>query len=87
MYDSKVVHHPDTNTFCLETEGHTAYVEYAIHDGELDILHTVVPPELSGRGIAALLVKHTYDYAREKGLTPAATCSYAKTWLLRECTR
>lgn len=64
-------------------DGHRAQVEYEITEGTLDILHTFVPQQLEGRGIASQLVQFVYDYAVEKGLKPAATCSYARAWLMR----
>ncbi len=76
-------HHPERNLFTTEVDGHMAYVEYRLADGSLDILHTVVPPPVEGRGIASALVRHTYEYAVEQGLKPKATCSYAVKWLER----
>lgn len=78
-----VMHDEARNLFRVEAEGHTAYVEYAVHDGALDILHTIVPSEIGGKGIASVLVKAAYDYALEHGLKPLATCSYAVVWLQR----
>ncbi|MFR3100756.1 MAG: GNAT family N-acetyltransferase, partial [Parabacteroides distasonis] len=49
----------------------------------LDIIHTIVPKNLEGRGIAATLVETAYKYAKEQGLRPLATCSYAVVWLKR----
>ena len=79
----EIVHDQKSRRFLISTEGHTAYVEYDIHDGMLDILHTVVPPPVEGRGIASALVRHAFDYALRHGLKPEATCSYARTWLAR----
>jgi len=79
----EVTHIPGKNMFVTEQDGITAYVEYAEYDGGLDILHTIVPGPIEGRGIAAALVKATYDYALESGLKPKATCSYAVMWLRR----
>lgn len=70
--------------FVTEVDGCTAHVEYQLTaDGGQDILHTIVPKEIEGRGIASALVKATYDYARSKGLKPLATCPYAAVWLQR----
>lgn len=69
--------------FLVEADGCTAYVEYEIHDGGLDVLHTIVPDEIGGRGIASVLVKAAYDYAAGHNLKPLATCSYAVVWLQR----
>ncbi|MCD7815613.1 MAG: N-acetyltransferase [Bacteroides sp.] len=69
--------------FRVEVDGYTAHVAYEIHDGGLDIRHTIVPEEIGGRGIASILVKAAYDYARCHQLKPVATCSYAAIWLKR----
>ena len=61
--------------------GHTAYVEYEIINGAVDILHTFVPKPLEGQDIASELVKFVYDYALEQGFGVSATCSYATKWL------
>lgn len=76
-------HLPERHLFTIELEGYTAYVEYCLHDESLDIIHTIVPPPLEGRGVAAALVKRAYEYASEQGLKPKATCWYAVKWLER----
>lgn len=79
-----IIHHnPERRLFTTEVEGHTAYVEYRLQDGSLDILHTIVPPPIEGRGIASALVRRAYEYAAEQGLKPKATCWYAVKWLQR----
>lgn len=78
-----IYHDPDKHLFTLTIKGETAHVSYRLADGALDIRHTVVPPPLEGQGIASTLVKAAYDYARNQGLTPVATCSYAVRWLQR----
>lgn len=80
----EIVHHAQSNRFVTTVDGVSAHVEYRLTaDGGLDILHTIVPKEIGGRGIASALVKAAYDYARNKGLKPVATCSYADIWLQR----
>lgn len=79
----EIIHDKDRHTFKTVIDGYTAYVKYRIDGDKLDIIHTLVPPPIEGKGIASALVRHTYDYAVEKGLKPYATCSYAVTWLLR----
>jgi len=79
----EIIHNTDRSTAWTEIEGLKANVDYVISDGKLDIRHTYVPVPLEGRGIASQLVKFVYDYALQEGLTPAATCPYAITWLKR----
>lgn len=83
MEDYKITHYPDKKRFETILNGVTAFVQYRLTDGKLDILHTIVPQPIEGRGIAAALVKSAYDYALEKNLIPLATCSYAIAWLKR----
>jgi predicted GNAT family acetyltransferase len=68
----EITHLPEDNLFKTVVDGYTAYVTYIIRDGKLDIRHTIVPPEIGGRGIAAQLVKATYDYALQHHLQPLA---------------
>lgn len=76
-------HLPERRLFITELDGSIAYVEYCIENGCLDIFHTIVPPPIAGRGVAAALVKRAYEYAAEQGLKPKASCSYAVRWLER----
>ena len=79
----EIEHQPEQKLFKTEVEGRTAFVQYRLLNGGLDIIHTIVPRPLEGQGIAAALVKAAYDYAVANGLKPKATCSYAGAWLQR----
>ena len=79
----EIEHQPEQKLFKTEVEGRTAFVQYRLLNGGLDISHTIVPRPLEGQGIAAALVKAAYDYAVANGLKPKATCSYAVAWLQR----
>ena len=79
----EIEHQPEQKLFKTEVEGRTAFVQYRLLNGGLDIIHTIVPRPLEGQGIAAALVKAAYAYAVANGLKPKATCSYAVAWLQR----
>lgn len=79
----EIEHQPEQKLFKTEVEGRTAFVQYRLLNGGLDIIHTIVPRPLEGQGIAAALVKAAYVYAVANGLKPKATCSYAVAWLQR----
>ena len=81
--DYEIIHQPDQHLFKTNVEGRTAFAQYRIINGGLDIIHTIVPKPLEGQGIAAALVKAAYDYALANGYMPKATCSYAVIWLQR----
>lgn len=77
----KVEHNENEKVFFAIIDGYKATVEYQLNEGALDILHTRVPKELRGRGIASELVKEVYRYAEEHGLDKKAACPYAAKWL------
>lgn len=79
----KVIHNQEKKIFSITIDGFTGYVSYQIEDGLLNIIHTVVPSQIEGKGIASQLVKVAYDYALNNHLKPFATCSYAIRWLQR----
>jgi predicted GNAT family acetyltransferase len=83
MNQYKVIHKQADRRFEILEDGAVSYVEYYLHDGALDILHTIVPYRLEGRGIGSALVKAAYDWARSEGLQSAATCRFAVAWLRR----
>ena len=78
----EIRHDERKHWFWTEVDNHMAHVAYELtENGGLDIRHTIVPEEIGGRGIASMLVRTAYNYAREHQLKPVATCSYAVKWL------
>jgi predicted GNAT family acetyltransferase len=83
MKEFKVIHKPAERRFEIFEDGALGYVEYYLHDGGLDILHTIVSPRLEGRGVGSALVKGAYDWAKTQSMKPMATCRFAVAWLHR----
>lgn len=80
---SDINHDIKNKKIIIIEDGNEAYVEYTITNDRFDIVHTFVPHPMEGKGMASILVKFAYDYARREGLQLSATCSYAKVWLSR----
>ena len=73
-----ITHDPQRGLFEEDTPHGPAYVSYAIRADEvLDITYSFVPPEVRGQGLAVPLIVHARDWARERGMTVTASCSYA----------
>lgn len=83
MSDHKTIHKPGERRFEIHEEGGVAYAEYHIHDGAIDIVHTIVPMQLENRGIGSALVRAAYDWGRSEGLRPMGACHFAHIWLRR----
>jgi len=60
-----------------------AVLEYERSGRCMAIVHTHVPEELRGRGLAGRLVRAALDHARAEGLVVEPQCSYAADWLAR----
>jgi|UPI00047A1FB9 predicted GNAT family acetyltransferase len=70
--------------FEYEEEGQVAYLEFEVDErGWITLLHTEVPTELRGRGIAGVLVRTALEYARDNHLRLDVLCPLATDYLKR----
>ena len=70
--------------FETTVDGHTAFAMYDLEDPDRIVFtHTEVPPELSGRGLAQLIVKTGLEHAREHKLKVVPQCSYVAAYIKR----
>ena len=76
-------HNAGENRFETTVDGHQSVAEYELRDGGIVFTHTFVPPELRGRGIAAKLVQHALEYARDQKLRVVPLCSYVADYIER----
>lgn len=81
MDTDAIRHDGDRNRFTVSGEGSEAFVEYALEGEVLVIVHTVVPAEMGGRGIAGRLVEAALKHARDGGLKVRPDCSYAEAYM------
>ncbi|KPF51249.1 hypothetical protein IP87_08970 [beta proteobacterium AAP121] len=78
-----VQHQPEASRFVVNTPQGLALCSYHREGGTLVLPHTLVPPALEGRGIAAALVKEALAWARQEGLRVRPTCSYVAAYMQR----
>ncbi|WEK45574.1 MAG: GNAT family N-acetyltransferase [Candidatus Andeanibacterium colombiense] len=69
----------DHGTYYAHVEGSRfiGRLEWSKHDNVKVVEHTVVPPEIGGRGIAAVLLDALIADARAHGFKIDPKCSYA----------
>jgi uncharacterized protein len=60
--------------FEIERDGKVAYLEYTLDHNVLGLIHTEVPESLRGGGIASLLAKSAFDWARENHVRVDIVC-------------
>jgi predicted GNAT family acetyltransferase len=80
---TEILHEVPEQRFVTQAEGHAARLDYIEDEGRLTITHTIVPPEIGGRGIAGELVRAALAYAGDAGLKVDPQCSYADAWMRR----
>jgi predicted GNAT family acetyltransferase len=69
--------------FEATVDGHLCVADYRLQGAVLVLPHTLVPPAVQGRGIAAELVRHALDWARAQGLKVLPSCSYVAAYMRR----
>ena len=78
---SDVVNNPSEHRYQLAVDGHIAATYYKIADGVITFVHTVVPPELGGKGIGSKLIKGALDQVRADGLKVIPQCPFVKAFI------
>jgi len=69
--------------FELWIEGRKAFIQYKKTGDDIYILHTEVPKELEGKGVAAALVEKTLRYLDEHQYRLIPLCSYTQHFIQR----
>jgi uncharacterized protein len=78
---SDVVNNALKHRYELAVEGHIAATYYELSGNVITFVHTEVPPELGGRGIASKLIRGALDQVRADGLKVIAQCPFVKAFI------
>lgn len=81
--DLAVRHNVAASRYEAEVGGSLAVAEYVTAGDRMILTHTLVPPELRGRGIAESLVRAALDDARVEGRRVVPQCSYVAMFIRR----
>lgn len=79
IFNNEPRHHFET----LLGNGEYAFIENRWRKGALVLMHTLVPEQYEGKGIAGALAKFALEYAREKKLALVVYCPYVKAYMKR----
>ena len=67
--------------FELEIDGAIAFVSYRKSPGSITLEHTVVPPELGGKGIGSKIARATLDAVRAQGRKLTVECEFIQGFM------
>lgn len=76
MNEAVVRHNEAAHRFELGSDENPAHIKYLLREGIIDMVHTEVPAEYKGQGLAGKLATAALDWARENGRRVVPTCSF-----------
>ena len=79
--DIEVKDNPARHRFEASVEGKTAFIDYKLEPGVMKVLHTEVPEELEGRGIAGAMTRFALKHIADRNLKLVALCPYMRAYL------
>lgn len=71
------------HNFEMTVEGHRAFIDYQLKHDKIFLMHTEVPVELEGHGVAGTMVERALHYIEEHGWKIVPYCAYIKSYLKR----
>jgi hypothetical protein len=80
---AEVTHDERRRRFELKADGGTGFLTYLRDGGTVVFTHTVVPPELEGKGIGSRIVRAGLDYVRAEGFKVVPQCPFVGAYIER----
>ena len=81
--DVKLINNTEAHNFELFVDEQLSFIDYKMRDNKVYLIHTEVPAELQGKGVAEALVTKAFDYAEQHQLKVVPLCSYVQAFLKR----
>lgn len=81
--DIPLVNNTAAHNFELTIDGVVSFIDYKQKGDKIYLIHTEVPEELEGKGIAAALVEKTFEYLEQHNLKMIPLCTYIVAFLKR----
>jgi len=78
---SSVQHHRAEQEYTIDVGGQRAVAAYQREGDVVVFTHTVVPPEIEGRGVGGRLVRRALDDVRDQGLKVIPQCPFVRAWI------
>lgn len=81
--DIELINNEPIHNFELHVDGHRAFVDYLKKNDKYYLIHTEVPQELEGKGIASALVEKVFEYIEQHNSKIVPLCVYVQSFLKR----
>ena len=78
----ETVDHPERGRYELTVDSKLAgSLKYAIHDGQITLIHTEIDPAYAGRHLGQRLVRSVLDDVRARQLRVRPSCPFAASYI------
>ncbi len=81
--DIPLVNNEAIHNFELTIGGNRAFIDYKLKGDKIYLIHTEVPVEMEGMGVAAALVEKAFNYIEAHQLKIVPLCAYIVSYLKR----
>ena len=78
-----LIYNENNHRFEFIVDDYLSLIDFKKRGDKIYLLHTEVPKELEGKGIAAAMVEKTLQYLEENKLKLVPSCSYVQAYLKR----
>lgn len=76
-----VTNNEQQQRFEIHAANEIAFLEYRFYKKDIALMHTVVPEQLSGRGLASTLAHHALEWAKEHDKKVMVYCPFVAAYL------
>ena len=81
--EAALINNESIQKFELIIDGYRSFIEYKVKGDRIYLMHTEVPKELAGKGIAGILVRKAFEQLEKDGAEVVPQCSYILHFLKR----
>lgn len=81
--DLEITNNEAIHQFQLTVDGHVAFIDYIHKNDKYYLVHTGVPAELEGKGVASALVEKALAYLEQHNAKIVPMCTYVQMFLKR----
>ncbi|SIN69567.1 GNAT family N-acetyltransferase [Chitinophaga niabensis] len=78
-----LVNNTEAHRFEMEVDGYKAIIVYRQTPERITLLHTEVPPELEGKGVATAIIEKTLAYIETNHLSLVPLCPLVVAYIKR----
>lgn len=81
--DVTVINNVEGSQYEAVVDGQVAFAAYERRNDEIVFTHTVVPPDLEGKGLASAIVRTALDDARANHVSVVPLCPFVASYIRR----